>query len=400
MLAIALLLITLPLQLPAYAMLLFTLAAGRARAPRATTSAQAPRPSVAVLVPAHNESAHVLPTLACLLPQLQPGDTLLVIADNCNDDTAEVARQAGATVVERHHPEQRGKGYALDHGVQHLRAHPPAVVMVIDADCTVSPNTLDVMAWAAHNAQLPVQMLNLMQASPGAGLRHRMLEFAMIVKNKVRPLGAQRLGGACHLMGTGMAIPWALISTWPLATGHIAEDMQMGIETARRGQPATFNTEVQILSAFPEHEQDAQAQKSRWEHGHLATMTQSLPALVGAAIRQRRWALWVLALDLLIPPLTLYTTALVGVSVLLLAASAGWPTLFAWPTLGALAACVALGASIVLAWWQHARHLIGLRELCLTPLYVLWKMPIYIAYWAGKQAAWVRARRTTDTKPR
>ena len=69
----------------------------------------------------------------------------------------------------------------------------------------------------------------------GAGLRTRILEFAWRVKNQVRPKGTFRLGGACHLMGTGMALPWALISQANLATGHIAEDMKLGVDLTIAG---------------------------------------------------------------------------------------------------------------------------------------------------------------------
>ena len=96
------------LTVPALALLLLTLAAGKR--PAVQAAGTGPRPRVAVLVPAHNESSHVLPTIACLLPQMQAGDQLLVVADNCNDDTAELARRAGAEVIERQHLTERGKG--------------------------------------------------------------------------------------------------------------------------------------------------------------------------------------------------------------------------------------------------------------------------------------------------
>src|ERR1700731_271602 len=75
---------------------------------------------VAVLVPAHNESSGLLPTLTNIQSQLLPGDRLLVVADNCSDDTAAAARAGGAEVVERNDPTKRGKGYALDWGVRKL----------------------------------------------------------------------------------------------------------------------------------------------------------------------------------------------------------------------------------------------------------------------------------------
>src|SRR5688572_10630108 len=90
------------------------------------------RPRVAVLMPAHDEREVIADTLAGLLPELQSGDRLLVVADNCSDDTAAIARAAGATVIERSDRERRGKGYALAYGLQALVEHPPDVVVIMD----------------------------------------------------------------------------------------------------------------------------------------------------------------------------------------------------------------------------------------------------------------------------
>ena len=77
-----------------------------------------------VLVPAHDEETGLPITLAELRTQLAAGDRVLVIADNCTDGTARVARAAGADVLERTDAHRRGKGYALAAGVQALAAAP------------------------------------------------------------------------------------------------------------------------------------------------------------------------------------------------------------------------------------------------------------------------------------
>ena len=92
---------------------------------------------LAVLLPAHNEGAGVVSTIADVKAQLTPRDRLVVIADNCTDDTAKIAAAAGAEVLERHEPTKVGKGYALDFGIRHLSLDPPEIVIVIDADCKV-----------------------------------------------------------------------------------------------------------------------------------------------------------------------------------------------------------------------------------------------------------------------
>lgn len=387
--------IALVFAVPAFSLLLLTLAAGRRPARSLERAVAGALPRVAVLVPAHNESRNVLPTIACLLPQMSAGDRLLVVADNCSDDTAALARATGALVIERHDASLRGKGYALAFGVDHLRADPPDVVMVVDADCVVSSGAVARIAVESAQTGCPVQMLNLMHASPGAGVRLRILEFAMVVKNLVRPLGSFRLGGACHLMGTGMALPWPLMATARLATGHIAEDMKLGVELAMAGHPARFCLDAEISSAFPDDSQTARTQKSRWEHGHLATLTEELPRMLALATRSGRRALWVLALDLLIPPLALYVLMLAAALPMVVAASLVWPVFGPAAAVAGLAAG-ALALAVGLSWWRYGRHLLSARELLVTPLYALWKLPVYLAYALRRRSGWVRTRRKSE----
>lgn len=387
------------LSLPAWSLLLLTLCAGRQ--PKSDTAVTAiafkpplvSAPRVAILVPAHNESSNILPTLACLLPQLKAGDRLLVIADNCTDDTAALAAAAGATVVGRHNADLRGKGYALAFGVDALRADPPDVVVVIDADCTVSSDGIAQVCRRSMETACPVQMLDLMHAPQGAGLRIRTLEFAWLVKNYVRPLGAFRLGAACHLMGTGMAIPWPLMSTANLATGHIAEDMKLGVDLALAGHPTQFFPAARVDSFFPADSAVARVQKSRWEHGHLATLTQELPRLLGQALRTRKASLWALSLDLLIPPLALYFLLLMAIMLPLSIVGGIFMPIYQPLAAFMCATALAFGVAIGLSWGRYARHLLSLRELVLAPLYAFWKIPVYVAYALYKRSGWVRTDR-------
>ena len=131
-------LLTALLAIPA--LLIFVLAAfygleifGAFLPPRKPASASAG--PIAVVVPAHNESAGLLPTIADIKAALRPQDRLLVVADNCDDDTAEVAMRAGASVLIRNDSERRGKGFALQFALDALKDDPPAIVAFVDADC-------------------------------------------------------------------------------------------------------------------------------------------------------------------------------------------------------------------------------------------------------------------------
>jgi cellulose synthase/poly-beta-1,6-N-acetylglucosamine synthase-like glycosyltransferase len=381
-------------SVPAWSLLALTLAARREGAARLANEKQA-RPRVAVLVPAHNESQHVIPTIACIRPQLQEKDQLIVIADNCSDDTAEIARRHGATVIERHHDTQRGKGFALAYGVDHLRAISPDVVFIIDADCTLSDRAIDRVAPLALSLDRPVQMLNLMHAPAGSGVRTRILEFAWIVKNLVRPLGSYRLGRSCHLMGTGMAIPWHLIAKANLATGHIAEDMKLGIEMALDGRAPAFTLEGEVKSEFPDGAQTSRVQKTRWEHGHLSAIAEEMPTIAKALCRRPNLPLLMLGLDLLIPPLALYVF-IVAAGLLITAFLSFWlpsiETAFRVLVTAGLSVLLAVG----LAWYRFGKEVLSLQDLLQAPLYALWKIPVYLSLLARRRSEWIRTKRKSE----
>jgi len=274
------------------------------------------RPRCAVLIPAHNEESGIGKTVTALLPQLQPGDHLVVVADNCSDQTAEAARTCGATVIERHDVARRGKGFALDFGVRFLEKTPPEVVVLVDADCLLTAGSLDVLAREAHARGSPIQAVYLLDQPPGAGIKDQLSSFAFQFKNLVRPLGLDRLGLPCLLTGTGIALPWPLLQGANLASGNIVEDMQLGIDLAVKGHPPRLCAQALVHGELPAGRRAAVTQRTRWEHGHLRTLLRQVPRLVGAAIRQRRLGLAGLALELSVPPLSmlglLWAAAFVG----------------------------------------------------------------------------------------
>jgi glycosyltransferase involved in cell wall biosynthesis len=188
------------------------------------------RRRVAVLVPAHNESSGLLPTLASIQGQLLPGDKILVVADNCTDDTAAIATAGGADVVERKDATKHGKGYALDWGIRRLRMNPPEIVIIIDADCTLMGGAIDQLALTCATTGRPVQALDLMTAPTASQINHQVAEFAWRVKNWVRPLGLRVLKLPCQLMGTGMAFPWEIIGSADLGNGSLVEDLRLGLD--------------------------------------------------------------------------------------------------------------------------------------------------------------------------
>ncbi|GAA4020997.1 glycosyltransferase family 2 protein [Actimicrobium antarcticum] len=358
---------------------------------KAAATATGRRPSVAILVPAHNESSGVIATIVSLLPQLQEGDRLVVVADNCSDDTAAVAVGAGAEVRVRTDLSQRGKGYALDFGVRALAAAPPEMVIIVDADCIASPGAIDRIARLALQTGRPVQALFLMYAPNNSGPMKKIAEFAWLVKNLVRPLGYQRLGLPCQLMGSGMAFSWATISTASLANGNIVEDLKLGMDLARACKAPLFCPDALVSSTFPISASGTQTQRTRWEHGHISMMLTEAPPLLLGGLRQRNAGMIALGLDLCVPPLALLT--LVGLALFAAAMLFAVLTGNLAPIFVACGVMVALVTAVMLSWWRYGREKLSAGNLAMAVFYVFWKIPLYLKFFVSRQVDWVRSKR-------
>ncbi|MEZ0318308.1 MAG: glycosyltransferase family 2 protein [Methylophilaceae bacterium] len=349
------------------------------------------QPSVVILIPAHNESTGISDTLLSIKAQKVSNAKVLVVADNCNDDTAEVARSHGVEVVERLHDTNRGKGYALDFGIQHLSQKPPDVVLILDADCLLGQDALSTLVSDAIHYKRPVQGLYLMYSKTGAPLKTKIAEFAWAVKNWARPLGFHRLGLPCQLMGSGMAFPWGAIRQVDLASGHIVEDMKLGVDLAKLKLAPRFCPEALITSQFPTSEEGIKTQRTRWEHGHIGMIVKEGPLLILQSFKHANLKMLALALDMCVPPLALLVLIIVALSGLSLILCLATQQLLPWAY--AFIDLLLIGLAVILAWSKFGRSILAFTVLLMAPVYVLMKIPLYIKFVFKRQSEWVRSKR-------
>jgi hypothetical protein len=259
---------------------------------------------LAVVIPAHDEEDQVATAVQSVMAAdyRSAKRRVIVVADNCSDQTATVARIAGAEVWERHDPDRRGKGYALDWAFRRLLEDESVqAVCVVDADCEVSRNLLEALASRLRSGADAAQATYLISnpdESPRAALRWA--GFALF--NVIRPLGRDRLGMSCGLLGTGMAISRELLQRSPWAAFSFAEDREQHMRWVLSGARVAYAPEAQVRSPAPSSIKAGSAQEARWESGRGRLLAELTPRLLARGARTRQLAPLDAALEPLMPP--------------------------------------------------------------------------------------------------
>ena len=371
---------------------LLTALSGRRRTPAADMTTR-----FDIIVPAHNEASGIAATVASLFAMSYPADRMriLVVADNCTDDTAARAMAAGATVLERRSTTEKGKGYALAFGYEaSLRDGVADAVVVVDADSSVSPNLL-----SAFSARF-VSGADAVQAEYGVrnardSWRTRLMVIALTMFHTVRSLGRERLGLSCGLRGNGMGFRSSLLRRVPPRAFSIVEDVEYGIALGLAGTRVWYVPEAQVHGDMPASAAASRSQRERWERGRLALIREHVPVLLRAA-RGRAGRLAVdLAADLLVPPLTTLAALVVaGVVLALFVMQRGFADglgVVPWlAAAGALAVYVIRGAVL-----SGAGPRVVL-DLMWAPIFAVWKLTLMFTP-TRRAGEWVRTTRSDES---
>jgi cellulose synthase/poly-beta-1,6-N-acetylglucosamine synthase-like glycosyltransferase len=342
-------------------------------------------------VPAHNEAAGITRTVKNLLKLAWPKNQfrVLVVADNCTDETAEVARAAGADVLVRTDTEKRGKGYALAFAFNQSRldANSDAVV-IVDADSEASPNLLEAFAIRIEDGAVAVQAhYGVLNAS--ASWRTRLMAIALGSFHKLRSRGRERLGVSCGIRGNGWGVTHALLGSLPYQAFSLTEDIEFGIELGLAGHRVEYVDEASVDGEMVTGAEAAKSQRQRWESGRFALIAAKLPALLRTAVKRPSATCLDLAADLLVMPLSYLVLTICALIVL---------GILAWYLLG-LAVFLWVGtvdiAIIVLyvlrGWRLSEVGARGLWDLARAPAFIIWKVMLMLSGRANRQ--WVRTDR-------
>ncbi|MCU1286129.1 MAG: glycosyl transferase group 2 family protein [Acidobacteriales bacterium] len=345
-----------------------------------------------VLVPAHNEENCIAATVASLTAQQYPFDRykVVVIADNCNDRTAQIVREMGAEAWERQNLSDRGKGQALRWALDRASGMAFEAVVFIDADTTVDSRLLlqfDNKIKSGANAMQVRYDFELKDEQWFSILSHasKTAEAALFWTPR------QHLSLTCFIQGNGFCLSRNLLQRIPWAAYSIVEDIEYSIQLVLAGERIHFVDEARVISRPTQSLGDAFPQRLRWASGTFPIMARYIPKLlIGGIMRVDLYlAESAVALALTSRMFVVYLTVL-GLAF----------SVFASGPLGMVSFSL-LGATI-LAQFVYLVLLIRcgsekasvIKTILFTPFYLLWLLGIQLFAAVGfRRKLWVRTTR-------
>ena len=249
-----------------------------------------------ILIPAHNEQTTLPSALRSIAAQDYPPDRVrvLVVADNCMDRTADVALEHGAECLVRTDVHRIGKGFAIAAGIEFNRLSFRDCVLILDADCELSPNALReldvVFAAGAEVVQTAVWSRNADDgpsgyvAAVGAAIDDAVAE------------GRDHLGLRVPLRGTGMALRREVLAKVKWDTASPVEDAEYDSQLRRAGVRVRFCREAVVWCEAPATVSGLCRQRRRWAlAGPLASkplLLAHLLAAVAVCFAANAFTLW------------------------------------------------------------------------------------------------------------
>lgn len=331
----------------------------------------------AILIPAHNEEIILGTLLESLSALTYPKDlyTVHVIADNCTDNTAELARAVGwANVHERFDDVKRSKGYALGWLLQKLEENQMFydAYVILDADSVVEPDFLQAMAArlaeGARVLQARYTVLNVAEA-PSATLRW----IAMTLINHVRPLGRNALGASSTLTGNGMCFSRSALLDHPWQAYSIAEDYQYYLSLVKQGERVRYVPAAVVRAQMPTTFTQMRAQDIRWEIADIGQRHWQIALrLLRAGMRSRDMVRIEAIAELLTPPLS-FLVCMCFLTVI--------GSLVAWSLPGAILSLllnIGLFFYVGTAFYFLRPPLSTYKVFLSAPGFMLWKLWVYL----------------------
>lgn len=351
-------------------------------------------PTFLFLVPAHNESLLIQDCVRSLTALDHPPDRMrvVVIADNCTDDTAALARQAGAHVLERHDLERRGKPWALAWAMEQEELGRWDAVVIVDADTLVDPGFARAMAAHRPLRSRAIQGSHESRNTEDNALTRMGAVLATAFYRFMYPLRS-RSGLSVPLTGNGMCIGTDILRSRGWRAFSIAEDTELYVDLTRGGYRVEVEPDAVVRSQAAKRLSQGTTQRTRWRAGRLAVLRRLGPSIAAARDLGFRQKLDILG-ELLAPGpiVTLGVAGILAIATLLLRPP-GWSGILVL----LLLPIVRMAIYTLLAIRRQPDPWKALLAFAYLPVYLPWRLGVEVlAFLTDGDRAWIRTERHAE----
>ena len=238
------------------------------------------------IIPAHNEEMVVGNLIESLKRQDYNKELydIYVIADNCTDNTAKIAREAGAIVYERFDPNKKTKGYALDWFLkQKIQEDAPYdAFFVFDADNIVDKNFIKNMNKKLCQGEEVVQGYRDIKNPSDNWITAGYALFYWTM-HRFYHLARYNLGLSPLLNGTGFMVKFDIVKPQGWDTVTLTEDIEFSLKRIIQGKRLGWATDAIVYDEQPTGFKQSWSQRSRWTVGHMQCIKEYTKSLAVAA---------------------------------------------------------------------------------------------------------------------
>ena len=242
------------------------------------------------IIPAHNEENVVANLIESLKNQDYPKELydIYVIADNCTDNTAKIAKEAGAIVYERFDEDKKTKGYALQWFLaQKIQENAPYdAFCVFDADNIADKNFLKAMNKKLCQGENVVQGYRDIKNPTDNWITAGYAIFYWTM-NRFYHLARYNLGLSPLLNGTGFMVRFDVIKPTGWDTKTLTEDIEFSLKNIIAGRKLGWATDAIVYDEQPTGFKQSWTQRSRWTVGHIQCMKE-YTGLLAAAVKEKK----------------------------------------------------------------------------------------------------------------
>ncbi len=247
----------------------------------------------AVLISARNEESVIAGLLESLKNQTYPSDKvdLYVVADNCTDRTADIARSLGAIVLERFDTTHIGKGYALNFLLDHIRTEKGEDCydgfLVFDADNVVEPNYIEEINKTFSNGY---RIVTSYRNSKNFGANWITSGYGIWFLREARSLNHPRMlmGSSCAVSGTGFLFHRDILKMhggWNFFL--LTEDIQFSVASILKGEKIGYCHDAVFYDEQPTNFGQSWKQRLRWARGILQVCGRYSGRLLGGIFKNK-----------------------------------------------------------------------------------------------------------------